>query len=233
MKKQSFVAGLLALVFLFVGLSASAQVHADTPLYRLYHTGLKVHLYTKDSNEYAVLAKRGWSQEGTAWTTSDNQGDVVYRLYHKGLKVHLYTKDANEYTVLAKRGWNQEGTAFYGIAAQKTAQPVVPEPAQNVEEPIKPEQPVLDGMNQVEPPVGPNGLKNSMDEENALFVQVIYKTTDGAQIFSYDNKMTDKLDLGLQMYPDNVIEWDVPENYRVTEAHLHTLAITLGYLSDN
>lgn len=29
-------------------------------LYRLYNSTLKVHLYTKDTNEYQVLATRGW-----------------------------------------------------------------------------------------------------------------------------------------------------------------------------
>ena len=38
-----------------------------TSLYRLYHRGLKVHLYTKSANEYKVLGTRGWKQEGVAW----------------------------------------------------------------------------------------------------------------------------------------------------------------------
>lgn len=83
-------------------------------LYRLYHPGLKVHLYTLDKNEYQVLGTRGWKQEGLAWQVeTSGRYDKVYRLYHPGLKVHLYTKDANEYQVLANRGWKQEGTAFY------------------------------------------------------------------------------------------------------------------------
>ncbi|MCD3445413.1 SEC10/PgrA surface exclusion domain-containing protein [Streptococcus equi] len=81
------------------------------PVYRLYHSGLRVHLYTKDKNEYQVLSARGWKQEGQAWMTS-SKGDPVYRLYHSGLKVHLYTRDKNEYQVLATRGWRQEGIAY-------------------------------------------------------------------------------------------------------------------------
>ncbi|HFU4202627.1 TPA: GBS Bsp-like repeat-containing protein [Streptococcus suis] len=81
-------------------------------LYRLYNADLKVHLYTKDSNEYQALGRSGWKQEGQAWQISTNQGTIVYRLYHPSLKVHLFTTDANEYAVLASRGWKQEGQAF-------------------------------------------------------------------------------------------------------------------------
>mgnify|MGYP000281683886 CR=1 FL=1 len=85
---------------------------ASTNVYRLYNSGLKVHLYTTDSNEYAVLGERGWSQEGIAFN-SVKDGVPVYRLYNAGLKKHLYTTDSNEYKVLATRGWKQEGVAFY------------------------------------------------------------------------------------------------------------------------
>lgn len=85
-----------------------------SPVYRLYHEDLKVHLYTRDVHEYKVLAGRGWRQEGQAFLSA-SQGSPVYRLYHEGLKVHLYTRDAHEYKVLSSRGWRQEGTAFYSV----------------------------------------------------------------------------------------------------------------------
>ena len=69
-------------------------------------------MYTTDANEYAVLATRGWRQEGVAFN-SVKDGVPVYRLYNSGLKKHLYTTDSNEYKVLATRGWKQEGVAFY------------------------------------------------------------------------------------------------------------------------
>lgn len=81
-------------------------------LYRLYHPGLRVHLYTKDTYEYNVLGGRGWYQEGVSWETSLAQGEKVYRLFHPGMRVHLYTKDLHEYTLLGNRGWRQEGEAF-------------------------------------------------------------------------------------------------------------------------
>ncbi|MCK3943364.1 hypothetical protein HCC47_11310, partial [Streptococcus suis] len=65
-----------------------------SPVYRLYHEDLKVHLYTRDAHEYKVLAGRGWRQEGQAFLSA-SQGSPVYRLYHEGLKVHLYTRDAH------------------------------------------------------------------------------------------------------------------------------------------
>ncbi|MGT2753898.1 SSURE domain-containing protein [Streptococcus ovis] len=82
------------------------------PVYRLYHSGLKSHLYTTSVNERNTLTKRGWKYEGIAWNTTTKTGAPVYRLYHEGLRVHLYTKDANEYKVLGTRGWRQEGIAY-------------------------------------------------------------------------------------------------------------------------
>ena len=87
---------------------------ASTNVYRLYNSGLKVHLYTTDSNEYDVLGERGWSQEGIAFKSA-KEGTPVYRLYNVELKVHLYTTDANEYAVLGERGWSQEGIAFNSV----------------------------------------------------------------------------------------------------------------------
>ncbi|WP_153045604.1 hypothetical protein [Streptococcus suis] len=87
---------------------------STSPVYRLYHEDLKVHLYTIDAYEYKVLAGRGWRQEGQAFLSA-SKGSPVYRLYHESLKVHLYTRDAHEYKVLAGRGWRQEGTAFYSV----------------------------------------------------------------------------------------------------------------------
>ncbi|HEM5070857.1 TPA: GBS Bsp-like repeat-containing protein [Streptococcus suis] len=92
--------------------ATQAEATIEQALYRLYQPDLRVHLYTKDANEYAVLAGRGWRQEGEAWRFVSNQGEPVYRLYQPDLRVHLYTKDANEYAVLAGRGWRQEGEAF-------------------------------------------------------------------------------------------------------------------------
>ena len=106
MKKKTILTGLLAALVLTC-LTLGKSVLADTGLYRLYHPGLQVHLYTTDTNEYKVLGARGWKQEGLAWNTADKQGDAVYRLYHPGLRVHLYTKDTNEYKVLATRGGNR------------------------------------------------------------------------------------------------------------------------------
>lgn len=93
--------------------SSQPKTDADRlPVYRLYHSGLQVHLYTTDANENKVLAQRGWQREGVAWIGRKNTGQPIYRLYHPGIKVHLYTKDANEYAVLGSRGWKKEGIAY-------------------------------------------------------------------------------------------------------------------------
>ncbi|MGZ7226702.1 hypothetical protein ACXWO0_09575, partial [Streptococcus pyogenes] len=39
----------------------------STPIYRLYHAGIRVHLYTADANEVRVLTTRGWDNEGIAF----------------------------------------------------------------------------------------------------------------------------------------------------------------------
>ncbi|MGT2753297.1 DUF6287 domain-containing protein [Streptococcus ovis] len=110
--KQRLIRNSFAALTVAAALFLGVQAKADTGLYRLYHSGLKVHLFTKDTNEYKVLGQRGWTQEGLAWNTADDKGEIVYRLYHPGLKVHLYTKDTNEYKVLGQRGWRQEGPAY-------------------------------------------------------------------------------------------------------------------------
>ncbi|HFI0694320.1 TPA: GBS Bsp-like repeat-containing protein [Streptococcus suis] len=93
----------------------NSTISGQPALYRLYNPGLKVHLYTRDTHEYSILASRGWTQEGIAWTTNLAEGTPVYRLYNPDLKVHLYTQDAHEYQVLAGRGWRQEGIAYHSF----------------------------------------------------------------------------------------------------------------------
>lgn len=83
------------------------------PDYRLYHGGIRQHLWTTDRNEYDVLGTRGWTQEGfdgyLLQTAVQGVSVPLYRLSHGYLPLHLWTTDLNEYTVLATRGWTQEG----------------------------------------------------------------------------------------------------------------------------
>lgn len=81
-------------------------------VYRLYHPGLQVHLYSSDTNERTVLLSRGWQNHGLAWKSEATDGKPVYRLYNPDIKCHFYTTDANEYKVLGQRGWKQEGVAY-------------------------------------------------------------------------------------------------------------------------
>lgn len=81
-------------------------------VYRLYHSGIKRHLYTKSLDEANTLTKRGWKFEGAKFKTATS-GKPVYRLYHGGTREHIYTTNVNERNTLRKRGWRYEGVAWY------------------------------------------------------------------------------------------------------------------------
>lgn len=82
------------------------------PVYRLYHKGIKRHLYTQNTHEVEVLSERGWDYEGEKFKVG-TQGVPVYRLYHGGTREHLYTISKNERDILQTRGWRYEGVAWY------------------------------------------------------------------------------------------------------------------------
>lgn len=81
MKKKTFFVCLLSTLFVS-SLLFGGKVFADTKVYRLYHAGRNVHLYTKNESEYRDLPSKGWKQEGTAWWSSDNKGEIVYRFFN-------------------------------------------------------------------------------------------------------------------------------------------------------
>jgi hypothetical protein len=93
---------------------------------RLYSPATLEHLYTTDSNEYAVLGSMGWEQEGRAYTIFSDAGSVggsfgipVYRLYHPIIRQHHWTTDANEATVISADAWDYEGIAGYVLSTQE------------------------------------------------------------------------------------------------------------------
>lgn len=82
-------------------------------VYRLYHSGIQRHLYTKNLDEANVLVTRGWRFEGAKFNTA-NSGTPVYRLYGSVMREHLYTTSANERDTLVRTGaWRAEGVAWY------------------------------------------------------------------------------------------------------------------------
>ena len=89
----------------------------EIPVYRLYNTVLKVHLYSTDANEKAVLeVNPDWNYEGVVWNgyESDIGQHPVYRLYSPVLGKHLFTMDENEKNVLvAGPNWQFEMIAWY------------------------------------------------------------------------------------------------------------------------
>ena len=88
------------------------QTQQTIPLWRMFNPSLNQHLWTTCSNEYRLLATRGWRQEGIAWHTP-RTGRPVHRLFHPGIIRHHYTADQNEIRVLRGRGWNDEGVIFF------------------------------------------------------------------------------------------------------------------------
>ena len=102
--------------------TASFSINGSTLLtrYRLYHDGTKEHLYTTDTNEYSVLATRGWLAEGAIYQLYPGAGSLngvaavpFYRLYNRISLQHHWTTDANEYNVLGQGDWTREGIDGY------------------------------------------------------------------------------------------------------------------------
>lgn len=85
---------------------------------RLYDPSTGEHLYTTDSAERRRLARRGWRDEGAAWTTPAHGSAPVYRLYMPGGK-HLWTADYAEACALVAGGWECEGVKFWAAATGK------------------------------------------------------------------------------------------------------------------
>ncbi len=89
------------------------------PLYRLYHEGIRQHLWTTDRNENDVLGAYGWTQEGIdGYILPAEVAGVtkpLYRLNYAYLPLHLWTTDLNEYTVLPSWGWIQEGVVGHVV----------------------------------------------------------------------------------------------------------------------
>jgi uncharacterized protein (DUF1800 family) len=117
--------GLWALVWAFCLFStAYAAGLNDTGTlitrYRLYSDVTKEHLYTTDTNEYSVLATRGWVAEGPIYKLYQGAGSLngvaavpFYRLYNQISYQHHWTTDANEYNVLGQGDWIREGIDGY------------------------------------------------------------------------------------------------------------------------
>lgn len=98
-----------------VAWSASSDM-TSSPVYRLYSSIMKKHLYTTDNNERRVLSETSsWKDEGVAYYSSPNStSKPIYRLYSPITKNHLLTSDAYEKQVLTGNGtFRDEGVAYY------------------------------------------------------------------------------------------------------------------------
>jgi hypothetical protein len=83
------------------------------PVYRLYNSSIRQHLFTQDSWEVHILTtSAGWQTEGIAWY-STTAGDPVYRLYSPINHEHFFTTDSHERSVLIANGtFKDEGVAW-------------------------------------------------------------------------------------------------------------------------
>jgi hypothetical protein len=89
-----------------------------TALYRLYHAGIRQHLWTTDQNEYNTLPGSGWTQEGVIGNllpTAQAGSVPLYRMALANPPLHLWTTDANEYAVLQTFGWIPEGIIGFAL----------------------------------------------------------------------------------------------------------------------
>lgn len=99
---------------------------SNPPVYRLYNSSVKKHVYTSDSNEAVVLKSRGWNYEGISYGVKGSSGcgagESVYRFYSQQLQTHLYTIDENEKNFInsnfPKNIWSYEGVSFCASSTQ-------------------------------------------------------------------------------------------------------------------
>ena len=86
----------------------------ENAVYRAYNSSNGEHLYTTNYEEFKVITKNGWDDEGIAFMSeSKEKGQAVYRVYNPNSGLHHYTTDVNEKNALVSLGWNDEGVSFY------------------------------------------------------------------------------------------------------------------------
>ena len=101
------------------GGGSTVDPNAPTPqvenaVYRAYNSSNGEHLYTTNYEEFKVITKNGWDDEGIAFMSElKEKGQAVYRVYNPNNGLHHYTTDVNEKNALVSLGWNDEGVAFY------------------------------------------------------------------------------------------------------------------------
>ena len=101
------------------GGGSTIDPNAPTPqvenaVYRAYNSSNGEHLYTTNYEEFKVITKNGWDDEGIAFMSeSKEKGQAVYRVYNPNSGLHHYTTNVNEKNTLVSLGWNDEGVAFY------------------------------------------------------------------------------------------------------------------------
>jgi plastocyanin len=103
------------------------DIPAPVSLYRLFHPGVRRHLYTTDAFEYSVLPGNGWSQEGALGriyiqpaAVGGIQTTPFYRMYFMPDQRHFWTADRNEYDYWIRTrpdSWLGEGVDSFILPA--------------------------------------------------------------------------------------------------------------------
>lgn len=87
------------------------------PIYSLYHSGIKDHVYSPDPNAQSQWP--GWVNHGVAFKayTSQVEGSLpVYAWYANSITDHVYSTDPN--VMYQWSGWVNYGPAFYAFSSQ-------------------------------------------------------------------------------------------------------------------
>lgn len=96
--------------------SRSSASTTSKPVYRLYNTRSRKHLYTASENEKNTLsASEDWKYEGiNQYSSSTPTVNPTFRLYSTSLTNHLWTSDLHEKQVLINAGlFTDEGISWY------------------------------------------------------------------------------------------------------------------------
>lgn len=90
------------------------------PVYRLYNPKTGVRYYTIKASSRKAMVKKGWRNQGTAWTTPSKSKTPVYQLYHKKTGRYYYTKNKSTVKKFKKQGWRSDGIVWYANDKHKT-----------------------------------------------------------------------------------------------------------------
>lgn len=118
----NFIVIVLSLSLSFGMVKTVKATEEEVPIYQLYLTTNKEHLYTRSIEERNNLVKIGWSYEGIGWYAPATSSFPVYRLYNPNKDLRYYTMDITEKNTLLSSGYKEEGIGWY--SSEEEAVPI-------------------------------------------------------------------------------------------------------------